>query len=1205
MERRSRIVDKKRFENLFSKNKKKKSKDIIDNCLSPSLDHHVLKKNNGILNINNDFGEDFINKILSEKINALNISENDFILSSDNSSNENSSDLRNLSLSDEQEEEHIFFNDTIALKNKVYSSDIATTKNNMAYNTINLNLSQQKTNKINNISFDENDNNLLSDLHGVLKVDNASYNNEIPFSKDKNNSKISLVLEKENNTAEQDQETLNTPSDSFLPNDNIDLLFKKKLNRNSFLDGLNDNNIMSSLSNIKSSNDNSNDKIKNNSENSILNNNKDSLNLTEMDNQNNELINDLKISKSNNSESKNKFDITELDDKTLDYKFDYDIVNSNDINSRINFIKEKYLDFQRSNNHNNKNKKGENNEFKVKQNNQNSKDNRDTQNRNKNKNSQDSQNKQESQEVIGNFEKDKLKIINSTMNDKEIKIELNSVTNGSTNDINLLEEKLNNSEKEKEEENNEKQKIIKNRIENEIFDTIGDFQNVDSKSKLDEMKMNKVDSKSENIELSLNQSNDNQEILINENKINKVEDLNENIKKLENNQYNNSNSDDKLKLKKYLSIHLENIEDKEQDIVNCLDVKYDSDFDFRCELNENVHNDNKKLGKDELNEIDDLNKMEKLKNIKKEKKEKLEKLENIENEKINNLNTIDENKIKEVLENDLNTDEPIMINSDNLVEKLGNIILDETDELNVDDKIGLKELKENEIFEDLIDEKIKLNETEYLEKIVNKLNENDSLEIEKNKHENILNNLEIKTEEHFDILSEDLNNNNDNNNNNNNNKSNIDDDNNKSNINNDNNKSNIDDDNNKSNIDDNNNKSNINDDNNKSNINDDNNKSNINDDNNKSNINDVNIINVNNNEFNNILGKNSTKKTENSSEQNKFSRNELKGSIENQFNIINNESSSSQSQSNHNSINKENRESIPKNFIINCSLFSEIGEDNNSSDFSYEDDKNSDSVITLFEPNLQVDSSDAEYIESDHIVINKDLSNNGKCKDQITYSEEYLEKIISEISKEYEEKIEYEQNKQKIYEENYYKSLSKQELIKDTLDEYELTITQIIEDTNQIKEKNNFQIDNLNNEINRLKRESKIMNITYNELKIHYDQMTSQNKQFIENKQKLQENIDSLQKDVIYANQRYEGLKEHVKSTIKIANDEINKEREHRDKEISIYKAKIMKTQLNNESLEGMYKILLEEYETKVNENNELIQICDSLVENLEDKNKE
>ena len=42
--------------------------------------------------------------------------------------------------------------------------------------------------------------------------------------------------------------------------------------------------------------------------------------------------------------------------------------------------------------------------------------------------------------------------------------------------------------------------------------------------------------------------------------------------------------------------------------------------------------------------------------------------------------------------------------------------------------------------------------------------------------------------------------------------------------------------------------------------------------------------------------------------------------------------------------------------------------------------------------------------------------------------------------------------------------------------------------------------------------------------------------------------------------------------------------------------------QLNNESLKGMYNILLEEYNTRTNENKELVQICDSLVENLEAK---
>jgi len=71
-------------------------------------------------------------------------------------------------------------------------------------------------------------------------------------------------------------------------------------------------------------------------------------------------------------------------------------------------------------------------------------------------------------------------------------------------------------------------------------------------------------------------------------------------------------------------------------------------------------------------------------------------------------------------------------------------------------------------------------------------------------------------------------------------------------------------------------------------------------------------------------------------------------------------------------------------------------------------------------------------------------------------------------------------------------------MIKDTLDEYELTITQMIDDTNKIKEKNNIQIEHLVNEINRLKRESDVMSVAYNELKSHYDQMNKQNIHFIE-----------------------------------------------------------------------------------------------------------
>jgi len=56
----------------------------------------------------------------------------------------------------------------------------------------------------------------------------------------------------------------------------------------------------------------------------------------------------------------------------------------------------------------------------------------------------------------------------------------------------------------------------------------------------------------------------------------------------------------------------------------------------------------------------------------------------------------------------------------------------------------------------------------------------------------------------------------------------------------------------------------------------------------------------------------------------------------------------------------------------------------------------------------------------------------------------------------------------------------------------------MIDDTNKIKEKNNIQIEHLMNEINRLKRESEVMNVAYNELKTHYDQMQSKNQQYLE-----------------------------------------------------------------------------------------------------------
>jgi len=150
-----------------------------------------------------------------------------------------------------------------------------------------------------------------------------------------------------------------------------------------------------------------------------------------------------------------------------------------------------------------------------------------------------------------------------------------------------------------------------------------------------------------------------------------------------------------------------------------------------------------------------------------------------------------------------------------------------------------------------------------------------------------------------------------------------------------------------------------------------------NDNSNNSGINDTNNnpsnTNNTNDDINDIRKNIDIENSEYHQDQNKSSSSEMKDKAklkESVTNIINEEGCTSQispNQSINNKIRDENFEGIQKNFRINYSLFCEIGEDNNSYDYNFDDDKYSDSVITLFEPTLQIDSSDAEYIDCENI----------------------------------------------------------------------------------------------------------------------------------------------------------------------------------------------------------------------------------------------
>ncbi|ORX47600.1 hypothetical protein BCR36DRAFT_413542 [Piromyces finnis] len=1311
MEKNIKINDNKKLKSIFNKNKR--SNDIIGT--STNSNNNVGYKQE-ISNRNENFkfeNDDFINKFLSDKMNSLNISENSYIISYEDGSNENNN-TSNYEKPDFND--NIFINETLSLKNNTLKhSDFDITINNITSNTENFLLSSQ----INNIKDNKNmknrqkkDKYILSDLKGSdSKI--ISNNNSNP------------LIDSKKKIIENDEK-----SNYALPNDNIDLLFKKKINKTSFLDGLeSDNNLKPMISSFHKKSPSihsckSEPNIETDSifkENLILNtkisktpNFKPAVNYFDSLNEREIYDNKFRLSggRFDNYSNKNFFYISkEISDLTeemtdpiinkmnqsidsADSVFEFDILNSNNISHRISFIKEKYLDIQNSNK--NDYEKTPNTPIITIDNS--------IASTNDKYDATNSRMFDESQNVVvinNNDNSEKIECINSGT----ISIDPNTVKydkSQSNIDENIIADSQS-SRKQFNIDNSIRNTVKKQNINNNISKQLSgntEFQKfieIIQKDKTNEYNIEVLNTEYQNIN-HLNEDdipikeglldepqNDGQ---INEEEM--QEQLNNNeiinqIKDYDSKTVNDFSSINVLKTK------IDKIETIEQDIVNNFYSECDKEFNeylskhydidkttkIKNKQNKNINDDIETKIDNYIEEKENNNKNNNLEKVQEAKESAIIKRINSDDCENNTLNPEKSNHLKQnndklkdlekskeiediqekfqqfKLENDHNiviennneyfadessqkNDESLILNSiiinnnnnskeevkslEQLSEQLNDQIKDESKLLenseivsNKKNKLGTLKDNKSEIMENIIKtndeskELLRKNDNIYEELEENHdiewHKESDNIEIQKNKS-NKLNNYEQDNHEvnsNF-LIDDKLVESNDKEE-----------------------KSN--EENNEFKIQDNNIISkNIKTEQSESNSNLQQNEINIinnikNDDNAHEHFiseaelineeiiaQDVEELQINTNHIisEDIIENNDAKipKEEKvefpKKNENGFNINQDNLSM-NSTNLVEEIKNGSSSSSNVSLYPKSNfvHESIPKSFSINYPSFSEIDDSSYSFDNCY-DERNSDSVITLFEPNLEVDSSDVEYVENDNLD-DKDIDK----KDSPSIPDDYIEQIKLEIQKKYEKEIQMELNKKMQFEENYYKSLSKQEMIKDTLDEYELTITQMIDDTNKIKEKNNIQIEHLVNEINRLKRESEVMSMAFNEIQSHYNQMNKQNIQFVKNKKILQDNIDSLQNDVLFANQRCKGLLEHVESKIKVAHSEINKEKERGDQEISIYEAKIRKTQLNNESLQGMYKILKEEYDTKTNENMELVEICDSLVEQLEAKNNE
>eukprot|EP00833_Pecoramyces_ruminatium_P009787 jgi/Orpsp1_1/1183819/evm.model.c7180000086830.1 len=218
----------------------------------------------------------------------------------------------------------------------------------------------------------------------------------------------------------------------------------------------------------------------------------------------------------------------------------------------------------------------------------------------------------------------------------------------------------------------------------------------------------------------------------------------------------------------------------------------------------------------------------------------------------------------------------------------------------------------------------------------------------------------------------------------------------------------------------------------------------------------------------------------------------------------------------------------------------------------------------------------------------------------IVYTESQIEDIKKKLIEKYEKQLENVRKDCMEWEQRCIESNNKHKEIENVLDEYEITITRMIKDSQKEKERQELRINELLEERNYLQESSEIMETSFKELRLKFEEFKTQNEIFSKNEELMKQTITSLQNDVLCASQRYEQIKSHAEEKLEMANIEIAKVRNNFDKELSAMKAKLLRKELDSQSLNQKIKALQEQINIKTKENEELATICDALVSKLE-----
>jgi hypothetical protein len=235
---------------------------------------------------------------------------------------------------------------------------------------------------------------------------------------------------------------------------------------------------------------------------------------------------------------------------------------------------------------------------------------------------------------------------------------------------------------------------------------------------------------------------------------------------------------------------------------------------------------------------------------------------------------------------------------------------------------------------------------------------------------------------------------------------------------------------------------------------------------------------------------------------------------------------------------------------------------------------------------------------NNNLVLNSQ-SSTSKTNPTI-YTESQIEEIKRKLKHKYEKQLENVKKNCMEWEQKCIESNNKHKEIENVLDEYEITITRMIKDSQKEKERQELKINKLLEERNYLHESSEVMETSFKELRLKFEEFKTQNEIFSKNEELMKQTIASLQNDVLCASQRYEQIKSHAEEKLEMANVEIAKVRNDFDKELSAMKAKLLRKELDSQSLNQKIKALQEQINIKTKENEELATICDALVSKLE-----